>query len=165
MSQGNGYPGCEICELLPRLPAELKLIENEYWDVNLGSQDQALLGRSYITLKRHASELDELTDTEEAAFIQIRNQLFQAMRTVFHPITFNMSCLKNDAFQSDPDHTPSAAAHVHWHLVPRYGAQTVVFAGEQFVDPCPGRYLEKHEPKRVPAAVALRIADAIRAEL
>ena len=165
MNQHGSFPGCEICALLPQLPVEMRLLENEYWDVNLGSQDQALLGRSYITLKRHASELDELTEAEEQAFVDIRNRLFRAMRSAFHPITFNVSCLKNDAFRADPDHTPSSSAHVHWHVVPRYGTQAIDFAGEQFIDPCPGRYLEKHEPKRVSASVAIQIANAIRAKL
>lgn len=165
MSQSNSYPGCEICELLPRLPANMKLVENEYWDVNLANQDQSLLGRSYITLKRHASDLDELTEAEEQAFVLVRNQLIHAIRTAFHPMTFNLSCLKNDAFRADPDNTPSTAAHVHWHVVPRYGSQPITFASEQFTDPYPGRYLAIHDSKRISAQVAQKIADAIRAAL
>lgn len=143
----------------------MQLIDNEHWNVNLGGHDQTLLGRSYIALKRHASELDELTDEEEQAFIVVRNRLIGAIRTAFQPITFNLSCLKNDAFKPDPDGTPSDAAHVHWHVMPRYGTQPRVFAGHEFTDPRPGRYFLPAEPKRPPEGVALQIANAIRTAL
>jgi diadenosine tetraphosphate (Ap4A) HIT family hydrolase len=124
-----------------------------------------LLGRSYITLKRHASELDELTPAEDEAFTVVRNGLFKAIRASFHPITFNTTCLKNDAFKADPDNTPSEAAHVHWHVLPRYGTEPVSFAGESFTDPEPGRYLHGTPKKSVSHGTALAIATLIRSNL
>jgi len=141
------------------------LIPNEHWHVNLGSQDQSLLGRSYIGLKRHVAELDELTAEEERSFVEVRNQLFRAIRRSFQPITFNVACLKNDAFRDNPDTTPSEAAHIHWHVWPRYGTQPISFAGELFTDPHPGRYLSGQQPKAVSPATALAIAEAIRSNL
>ena len=64
---------CEICRFLPTIDRSLVIDEDEFWTANLGFQDQSCLGRAYITLKRHASELDELTETEEDSFITMRN--------------------------------------------------------------------------------------------
>jgi diadenosine tetraphosphate (Ap4A) HIT family hydrolase len=154
---------CEICEILPNIPAPLIIDENEWWTANLASQDQSNLGRTYITLKRHASELDELTDQEEASLRTMRNGLILAIRQQFSPITFNISCLKNDAFRHDPDNTPSSAAHVHWHVIPRYGRRAVEFAGDFFQDSSPGRYLPPgRERKVVSDDAAASIAAAIR---
>lgn len=141
------------------------LIEDDYWHVNLSDQNQALLGWSYITLKRHASELDELTTPEEQALVIVRNSLIRAIRTSFEPITFNVSCLKNDAFRAEPDNTPSKAAHVHWHVLPRYGTQSIEFAGDTFADPQPGRYLSSTGRKSVSPDVALTIARTIRSNI
>jgi diadenosine tetraphosphate (Ap4A) HIT family hydrolase len=155
---------CEICDIQPTIPPELVIDENELWTANLGWQDQSCLGRTYVTLKRHASELDELTRQEEESFIVIRNGLIRAIRLQFEPITFNVSCLKNDAFRHDPDTTPPSDAHVHWHVVPRYGTRPIAFAGETFQDPNPGRYLAgNRERKPVSQEVAMRIAGAIQA--
>ena len=155
--------GCEICELLPSIPESVIIDENELWSVNLAFQDQGNLGRSYITLKRHASELDELTVEEEESLRTIRNGLIRAIRQQFSPITFNISCLKNDAFKNDPDGVPSSAAHVHWHVIPRYGTQVIEFAGDTFQDPNPGRYLlPRQERKVVSEVAAIKIVDAIK---
>ena len=159
----KGPEVCEICKLLPSIPASMIIDENEYWNINLGSQDQTCLGRTYIALKRHASELDELTEQEEATFRVMRNKLIRALRQQLSPITFNISCLKNDAFRHNPDKTPSSAAHVHWHIVPRYGTQPVEFAGETFQDPSPGRYLVLGDEKKIVSKdIANKIAGAIR---
>jgi histidine triad (HIT) family protein len=156
---------CEICQFLPTIDPALVIDEDEFWIANLGFQDQSCLGRTYITLKRHASELDELTEDEEASLVRTRNRLIRAIRGQFNPITFNISCLKNDAFRDDPNTTPSSAAHVHWHIIPRYGTEPVEFAGESFHDPSPGRYLSlQREQKRVSSDLAVKIADAIKSE-
>jgi diadenosine tetraphosphate (Ap4A) HIT family hydrolase len=154
---------CEICEILPTIPEPLVIVEDDLWSANLGFQDQSCLGRTYITLKRHASELDELTPAEETSLHIIRNGLIRAIREHFQPITFNVSCLKNDAFKQDPDTTPPSAAHVHWHVIPRYGTTPTFFAGETFQDPAPGRYLPpSRERKRVSDDVAIKIAQTIQ---
>lgn len=159
------YPGCEICEVLLENPAELKIIENDDWVATLREGDQTLLGTTFITPKRHVYELDALTPKEDAAFVLVRNSLLKAVRCTFRPITFNVSCLKNNAFMADPDHIPAEAAHVHWHIKPRYGTQPIQFADKTFSDPFPGRYLNKTGPKPVSREVATAIAQAIRNNL
>ncbi len=158
-------PGCEICEIVPKLDPDFHLIEGEYWLANLRDRDQSLLGTSFITLKQHVPELDQLSDEQETELVMIRNGLLRALRQTFQPITFNISCLKNDAFKADPDNTPPEASHVHWHVRPRYSSAAINFAGLAFEDPLPGRYLSIYERKPVPKEVALQIAGAIRANL
>jgi diadenosine tetraphosphate (Ap4A) HIT family hydrolase len=154
---------CEICALLPNISKSMIIDEDEFWIANLGPQDQTNLGRTYIALKRHASELDELTEQEEQSLLAMRNGLIRAIREQFKPITFNISCLKNNAFRHDPDATPPSAAHVHWHIIPRYGTQPVQFAGDTFQDPSPGRYLVLGgDKKAVSEDVATKITSAIR---
>ncbi len=164
MNETATYPGCEICAVLPTIPSNMKLIEDAYWLANL-RQEQLLLGRSYITLKRHAAELDALTSAEEASFLIIRNALLQAIRTSFRPLTFNVSCLKNNAFRDNPNSTPSTAAHVHWHIIPRYSERPVSFAGKVFTDPRPGRYLLPTEHQEASTETATAIAQKIRDNL
>lgn len=112
-------------------------------------------------LKRHAAELDVLTQAEEQSFVTVRNQIITALRAAFNPLTFNISCLKNNAFKSTPDTTPQDASHVHWHIKPRYRSPSISFAGETFTDPLPGQYLSTFERKHVSKEVAAAIAAAI----
>lgn len=155
-------PECDVCPFVETVPHEFTVVNGEHWAANLRENDQTLLGTTFVTLKRHAAELDQLTPEEDQEFIVIRNGLIRAIRASFEPITFNISCLKNDAFKQYPDNTPPERAHVHWHFKPRYRSEPVKVNGELFTDPMPGRYLasfERHEPSR---ATALVIAQTIR---
>ena len=146
----NPYPGCEACErLLERTPG-LVILDDPLWLVIVRSNYQTCLGTCLVILKRHACELDELTAEEDAAF---------------HPLTFNVACLKNNAFGKDPDATPSEMGHVHWHFKPRYGTKPIIFAGETFTDPEPGRYDKQLEHRTVDVGFAAKIASAIKAKL
>jgi diadenosine tetraphosphate (Ap4A) HIT family hydrolase len=159
------YPNCEICPIVERIDPAFILANGKYWFANLRNRDQTLLGTSYITLKRHAPELDYLTQQEESEFIVMRNELIRAIRSSFRPVTFNVACLKNDAFKADPDNTPPESSHVHWQIKPRYSSEPIEFAGETFRDPLPGKYLstfERHEPQHDTAA---KIAQTIRAHI
>lgn len=163
---GEAYPGCEVCDILDDDKNEefAVLVRGHHWIASLRDRDQTLLGTTFITLRRHAPELDYLTEEEESELIVVRNSLIKAIRTTFKPITFNFSCLKNDAFKEDIT-TPPEATHVHWHLKPRYGEESIEFAGETFQDPAPGLYLsgfKRHEP---PREVAEQIAEAIKSNL
>ena len=157
---------CDVCDFLPTIKLEYTFIDTEYWTANLRNTDQTLLGTSFITAKRHVPELDYLTPEEDRDLILIRNALFGAIRRSFSPVTFNTSCLKNNAF-TDPLTIPAEATHVHWHVKPRYRPGVTPVNGEQFYDPMPGRYLElssyiRHEPSE---ATAKQIAEIIRSNL
>jgi diadenosine tetraphosphate (Ap4A) HIT family hydrolase len=154
---------CDICRILPNIPGYAIIDDHKDWLVNLAFQDQSNLGRCYIALKRHASELDELTEQEEASFRTVRNALIKTLRAEFNPLTFNISCLKNDAFKQNPDTTPSSAAHVHWHVIPRYGTTPLVYCDDTFYDPSPGRYLELSRERKTLSQNSLEhIAHAIK---
>jgi diadenosine tetraphosphate (Ap4A) HIT family hydrolase len=161
----ESYPGCEIYQVLPENPEELKVIENDFWVATVRENDQTLLGTCFITPKRHVYELDQLITTEDEAFVVVRNALIRAVRGSFDPITFNISCLKNNTFLSHPDTTPSEAAHVHWHVKPRYGTSPIAFAGHKFTDPAPGRYLDRYPHQPVSREVAAAIARTLRRNL
>ena len=155
---------CEICEIIPTIPEELTISEGTYCIANLREHDQTLLGTSFVTLKRHAAELDDLTNQEEEELILVRNSLIRAIRTSFQPITFNISCLKNDAFKSNPSN-PSDAAHVHWHIKPRYRPGITTVNDEDFSDPMPGRYLQNFERKTPSIDTAIGIVQIIKSHL
>lgn len=155
--------GCQICEIIPQILPEHTIYDGQYWTANLRVDDHKLPGTSFITAKRHVPELDDLTLGEELEYIVIRNSLIKAIRGVFEPITFNISCLKNDAFKADPNNTPPSAAHVHYQVKPRYSARSIEFAGETFDDPMPGAYLGRLQPRKIKdPAVLVAISDAIR---
>lgn len=156
---------CEICDLLPEIHPEYVLYEGKYWSANLRDNDQTLLGTSIITAKRHVPELDGLAPEEETEYTVIRNVILRATREAFRPITFNVSCLKNNVFMKDPDNTSSEAAHVHWHIKPRYGTRAIAFSGDTFQDPMPGKYLSSFERHAPSAEVCIAIAAAIRSHI
>jgi diadenosine tetraphosphate (Ap4A) HIT family hydrolase len=139
--------------------------EGRHWLANLRDNDQTLLGTTFVTLKHHRSEVSQLTFDENQEYIMIRNGLYQALHTSFEPRGINESSLMNNAFTANPDGTPVSAAHVHYHLKPRYGTKPIEFAGDTFVDPLPGQYLsifKRHVPT---LEVAVQIATTIRNNL
>ncbi len=163
---GESYAGCEVCDILEHDKNEdyAVLVRGQHWLASLRDHDQTLLGTTFITLRRHAPELDCLTSAEESEFIVVRNGLMRAIRAAFEPITFNLSCLKNDAFKHDLSN-PSDAAHVHWHMKPRYTDKPTEFMGVTFNDPSPGQYLARFERHDPPREVAEQIAELIRSNL
>ena len=65
---------------------------------------------------------------------QVICQLEQAVKGAFGADVCNWECLMNNAVKA------GQSTHVHWHLHPRYLADTV-FAGEEFPDPKWSRHL------------------------
>ena len=118
---------CPICELInDPLQTDVSLHESEYWKITL-SPNQKQLGRCYVTLKRHAASLAELTIEEWVNFKDICEKLEHAMMKNFAPTHFNWSCLMNNAIRD------SQSTHVHWHFVPRYDHEIELF-GQKFTD-------------------------------
>jgi diadenosine tetraphosphate (Ap4A) HIT family hydrolase len=159
------YPECGVCEMIPRIDPALVIIDSPSWSANLRDSDQTLLGTTFVTLKDHISELDQLTTAQDEEFFIIRNALIRSIRASFHPLTINLSCLKNDAFKQAPDSTPTEAAHVHWHLKPRYTSNPIIVNGEEFTDPLPGKYLSVYDRLRPSKETALLIAATLRSNL
>ena len=153
---------CDICPIIENPSADeksLRLHEGEFWHATLRQQDQEYLGTSYVTLRRHAEALDELSVEEELEFITIRNQLLRAQMNAFGAKIVNISCLMNDTFRQV---TP--APHVHYHLKPRY-SEPVIFEGEEFIDRQFGHYIKEKKPHPVSLEVAQKIAGVLRTEM
>ena len=154
---------CEICPLLSDPSQEelsARLIEGRYWTATLRTNDQALLGTSFITAKRHVETLSELTPDEQLEFFIIHSDLERAIRQAFGAAVINTSCLMNHAFRDSPPEP-----HVHWHIKPRY--KTSVRMGSQiYADPEFGSYLSGHH-QRVPVSQdqANEIVSKIKYEL
>ncbi len=105
--------------------------------------DQGYLGRCYVTLKDHKTDMAELTNDEWLEFAGVVKRLEAGMREAFGATLFNWSCLMNNAFQVSP-----ALPHVHWHVRPRY-EKAVIFEGEEFTDPLFGHHYDPGQTKKV----------------
>ncbi|HXH27108.1 MAG TPA: HIT family protein [Candidatus Acidoferrum sp.] len=144
---------CEACRLSKNIDDFRLLYSGNYWQLEL-NPDQQYLGKSVMTLKRHASNLASLTSQEGAEFWEIVKWFETAVTDAFQPTHFNWSCLMNDSAGAG---TPM---HVHWHAIPRYRDQREV-TGALFVDqrwPKSARDLEPNKPGReVMRAIQVKI--------
>ncbi len=123
---------CEVCAFLP---TNKTLFETDKWAISLAA-DQGYLGRCYVTLKQHKSDMAELTTDEWLEFAEVVKKLEAGIRQAFGATLFNWSCLMNNAFQVSP-----ALPHVHWHVRPRY-EKPIIFEGQEFVDPLFGHHYD-----------------------
>jgi diadenosine tetraphosphate (Ap4A) HIT family hydrolase len=133
--------GCRAC--LGHWP------DQAYRIADLGSavlylhDDPFFTGWTVLVLRRHATELYELTREERAGLIDEVSRVAQALTTVYDARKINYALLGNQL------------PHIHWHLMPR-------LAG----DPVPEEpvWTLRHEPHRLaPAELAARIAALRRA--
>lgn len=117
---------CEVCRALRS--GQTDLFTAKYWAMYL-AWDQTYLGRGFIALKRHCSDVSSLTAEEWTELQLVMRRYEQAVRTAFDAVLFNWSCLMNDAFK-----VPRPEPHMHWHARPRYARPPQV-AGKAFADP------------------------------
>jgi diadenosine tetraphosphate (Ap4A) HIT family hydrolase len=97
------------------------LLESKHWQLVL-NHNQNLLGRTFLSLRRHTEQVVELSPDE---WKQLRDHLrlaTTALRSLFSPDHFNYSFLQNQI------------RHVHMHIIPRY-ADVREFSGVNFTDP------------------------------
>lgn len=116
---------CDICDFVKT--NNNPIIETKYWKVLL-ADDQAYLGRCYVSLRRHAGDLVKLTKTEWNDLFELIVNLESSVKNAFDATLFNWTCLMNMAYQNKP-YNP----HIHWHFRPRYD-HYVKFAGLIFKD-------------------------------
>jgi diadenosine tetraphosphate (Ap4A) HIT family hydrolase len=69
--------------------------------------DQFFPGWTILLLKRHATELCELTQEERGRLIEEVNGLAVCVMKIFRPVKVNYELLGNQI------------PHVHWHVIPR----------------------------------------------
>ncbi|MBI4610103.1 MAG: HIT family protein [Candidatus Rokubacteria bacterium] len=108
------------------------------------NQDQFFRGWTYVVLKRHATELFELSREERGRLIEEVSAVARALATVFGAVKLNYELLGNQV------------AHIHWHVVPR-------LAG----DPSPREPVWRvpHDPRRLTAAELRELIGRIRQHL
>ena len=104
--------------------------------------DQFFPGWTLLVLKRHATELWDLTRDERHALIDAVAELSRALAEVYEARKMNYELLGNEL------------PHIHWHLVPRRAE-----------DPAPRRpvWTHAHEPRVLSPAEQHARIDAIRA--
>jgi len=93
--------------------------------------DQFFVGWTVLVLKRHATELFDLSRHERGQLIEEVTDVARALAVAFGAVKLNYELLGNQV------------PHIHWHLIPR-------LAG----DPAPGgpAWRVDHEPRRLTAA-------------
>lgn len=132
---------CRFCAGWPRPDhriAELRL------SVVALHEDQFFPGWTVLGLKRHVTELYELSQDERALLTEEVTTVARALAEVFQPRKMNYALLGNNI------------PHIHWHVIPRLAS-----------DPAPleTTWNVPHEPVRLGSdALAERVA-AIRARL
>ena len=128
---------CDICGFVKT--NKNPVFETSFWKVFL-ADDQAYLGRCYVTLKRHAGDLSKLTQDEWDDLLEVIIKLESSVKKAFGATLFNWTCLMNLAYQNNPPNP-----HIHWHFRPRY-SHPVRFAKLTFEDPEFGQhYSREHE--------------------
>ena len=107
------------------------------------NEDQFFPGWVFVVLRRHASELYELSAEERAAHIEDVSRVAGALAAVYRPVKMNYELLGNQV------------PHIHWHLVPRLSGDP---------DPQWPVWRTVHEPRLLqPAERTERIAAIRRA--
>ncbi len=103
------------------------------------NEDQTFPGATILVLKRHATELFELTGSERARLIDDVSRVANALSEAFDAVKINYGLFGNQI------------PHIHWHIVPRLPG-----------DPSPreAAWVRPHEATRLAARdAAARIAD------
>jgi diadenosine tetraphosphate (Ap4A) HIT family hydrolase len=135
-------PGCRVC--LGQWPPAEQEIADCGSTVAYLEVDQFFPGWTVLVLKRHATELFELSREERAGLIEEVNAVAAALAAVFRAVKVNYALLGNQV------------PHIHWHVVPR-------LAG----DPIPTEPVWVHRHDRRPLSPADRDTriEAIRRHL
>lgn len=147
---------CEICKLLDN-PAHV-LLMTPNWRVSI-SNNQAYLGRAYITLRNHKETHGELSVKEWREFQEIVTKLENAYRQAFHAAPINWCSFMDHAYRMDPP-----VPHVHWHVFPRYKVAPQI-DGVTFDDPLYGDLFDHKAEQVVSDELAETIIQKLRAYL
>jgi len=103
-------PACPFCHHLSNLhdlPGDEFFWQFPHSIALLGSW-QFYHGYCIFVARRHATELNQLPDTERRAYFDERCLLARAIQECFHPHKLNYELLGNQV------------PHLHWHVFPRY---------------------------------------------
>jgi diadenosine tetraphosphate (Ap4A) HIT family hydrolase len=133
---------CKIC--LGQWPAADHRIADCALTVAYLHEDQFFPGWTILVLKRHVTELFQLSAEERRQVIEEVTRVARALADVFQPVKINYACLGNQL------------PHMHWHVVPRLRD-----------DPAPLEAIwgVKHEAKRLTAEQLAERVSAIQGKL
>ena len=136
-------PACVMCGKYGRSGGDLHIADLEGSRVFLHG-DQFFPGYVLLILRRHATELYELSAAERQTLIEEVNRVAEALARVFRPVKMNYELLGNQV------------PHIHWHLIPRLAS-----------DPEPQAPIWRvaHEPAPPDATAARERIDLIRRAL
>jgi len=147
---------CESCKFTE---ADKSFIfGSEYWRVFLNS-DQAYLGRSVVSAKRHCGSISELTNEEWLDFLNVVKKMEAVFTKTFGAKMFNWTCMMNHSFRGK-----SANPHLRWHFRPRYNKK-VKFAGQVFEDLEFGEHYSYERIRKVDDNLMREIINKIRGNL
>lgn len=106
--------------------------------------DQFFPGWTFVVLKRHATELFQLSREERGRLIEEVTAAARALAAIFAPVKLNYELLGNQV------------AHIHWHVIPR-------LAG----DPAPREPVWRvpHDPRRLTGEEVQALVERIRRHL
>jgi diadenosine tetraphosphate (Ap4A) HIT family hydrolase len=149
---------CPICSWTPNDQKYLLLFETQYWRIVL-APNQCLIGRSLLHLKRHCSDLADLTPEETLDWLTLVKIFESAIRRGFDATLFNWACYMNSSFIQDPP-----MPHIHWWVVPRYNHLVHVDLWT-FEDPHFGAPYDHKRWIEVPPELHHQIADRIKQEI
>ncbi len=97
---------CVMCDRCGGSGGELHVADLDLSRVFL-HEDQFFPGYVLLVLRRHVTELYDLSATERATLMEEVSRVAQALARVFRPVKMNYELLGN------------LVPHIHWHLVPR----------------------------------------------
>lgn len=131
-----------------RPDSRFRIAETERWELYL-NEDQNLLGRCFLMLKRPETDVTALRDAEIAELWEATRRVKAALLKLWEPDHFNYAFLMNQ--------TPQ----VHWHVIPRYRRRRE-FAGSTFADPDFGGHYHVGPAKHLDPAASEAIILALR---
>lgn len=137
-------PSCLLCALDES--ANDFVAQWTYWRL-LVNHNQNYLGKVMLVLKRHATDVTELTAQEQTELWLALRRVRAALTAAFQADHFNYAFLMNQD------------AHVHLHIIPRY-VEPREFEGQTFTDGRTGEHyaLTSHiVPLALRAAIARRL--------
>lgn len=149
---------CDVCGFVHNVKNPILI--KKHWVVILAN-DQAYLGRCYVTLKRHCGDLAKLTKDEWEELFDVIYRLENSVKLTFGATLFNWTCLMNLAFNNNPPNP-----HIHWHFRPRYN-HPVKVGSLVFEDPEFGQHYarEKERSMVVSEKVQVEIVKKIKYSL
>ena len=133
---------CSWCNLSED-EKRFQLYETKFWSVFL-SDEQDLIGRCILVLKRHCGSLSELKDEEWDELRRLICKVETCLKTVLGAVLCNWSCLMNSFYkEQEPD------PHLHIHVRPRYD-RPVIVNGNAYIDGEFGHHYAQNKSGSIP---------------